>query len=188
MKTEPLLTLIKAALADIKAQDVVALAVTNMTSIADYIVIASGTSSRHVKSIADRVIEKVKEAGVKPLGVEGDAQADWVLVDIGDIVLHVMTPATRQLYDLERLWAPAPAVTMNASTANPADTPARKPAAGARKTAAPKAKAGDEPAPRKRAASKEASDAKPAARKPRTAGSATGRPAKPRAPRRKPVE
>lgn len=108
MNAEQLVTLIKSALADIKAQDVIALDVRNMTSIADHIVIASGTSSRHVKSIADRVIEQVKQAGVKPLGVEGDAMSDWVLVDIGDVVVHVMTPATRQFYDLERLWSMKP--------------------------------------------------------------------------------
>lgn len=108
MNAEQLVTLVKTALADIKAQDVVALDVVNMTSIADHIVVASGTSSRHVKSIADRVVDAVREAGVRPLGIEGDAQADWVLVDLGDVVLHVMTPATRQFYDLERLWSVKP--------------------------------------------------------------------------------
>lgn len=108
MNAEQLATLVCASLDDIKAQDVVTLDVTGMTSIADRIVVASGTSSRHVKSIADRVIERVKEAGVKPLGIEGDQQADWVLVDLGDVVVHVMTPATRQYYDLERLWAAGP--------------------------------------------------------------------------------
>lgn len=115
MNADQLVTLVKTALADIKAQDVVALDVAGMTSIADHIVIASGTSSRHVKSIADRVIETVKAAGVKPLGTEGDAQADWVLVDIGDVIVHVMTPATRQYYDLERLWAPAPGAAQSPS-------------------------------------------------------------------------
>lgn len=108
MNAEQLVTLVKAILADIKAQDVVALDVTNMTSVADHIVIASGTSSRHVKSIADRVLDGVREAGMKPLGIEGDAQSDWVLVDLGDVVLHVMTPATRQFYDLEKLWSIKP--------------------------------------------------------------------------------
>ena len=105
MNAEQLATLVCSALDDIKAQNVVTLDVTGMTSIADRIVVASGTSSRHVKSIADRVLEAAREAGIRPLGVEGDQQADWVLVDLGDVVLHVMTPATRQYYDLERLWA-----------------------------------------------------------------------------------
>lgn len=108
MNAEQLSTLVNDALADMKAQNVVTLDVGGMTSIADRIVVASGTSSRHVKSIADRVIERVKENGIKPLGVEGDATAEWVLVDIGDVIVHVMTPATRQYYDLERLWSMAP--------------------------------------------------------------------------------
>lgn len=105
MNAEQLSTLVNEALADMKAQNVVTLDVAGMTSIADRIVVASGTSSRHVKSLADSVIERVKHNGVMPLGVEGDATAEWVLVDLGDVILHVMTPATRQYYDLERLWA-----------------------------------------------------------------------------------
>ena len=108
MNAEQLSTLVNAALADLKAQNVVALDVAGMTSIADRIIVASGTSSRHVKSLADSVIERAKEAGVKPLGVEGDATAEWVLVDLGDVIVHVMTPATRQYYDLERLWSVTP--------------------------------------------------------------------------------
>lgn len=108
MNAEQLSTLVNEALADMKAQNVVTLDVAGMTSIADRIVIASGTSSRHVKSLADSVIERVKQHGVMPLGVEGDATAEWVLVDIGDVIVHVMTPATRQYYDLERLWAIGP--------------------------------------------------------------------------------
>jgi len=151
MNAEQLVTLIKAALADIKAQDVVALPVTGMSSFADFIVIASGTSTRHVKSIADRVIENVKEAGVKPLGVEGDAQADWVLVDLGDVVLHVMTPATRQLYDLEKLWTPAPAATLGAQPAAvAAAAPEKKAAARKPRAATARAKAEGAPAARPR--------------------------------------
>lgn len=109
MNAEQLSTLVNAALADMKAQNVVTLDVGGMTSIADRIVVASGTSSRHVKSLADTVIERAKQNGVKPLGVEGDATAEWVLVDLGDVIVHVMTPATRQYYDLERLWSVSPA-------------------------------------------------------------------------------
>ncbi len=108
MNAEQLATLVNTALEDIKAQNVVVLDVSGMTSIADRIIVASGTSTRHVKSIADRVIETVKAAGIKPLGTEGDAQTDWVLVDLGDVIVHVMTPATRQYYDLERLWSVTP--------------------------------------------------------------------------------
>lgn len=108
MNADELTALVMATLADMKAQEVVSLDVVGMTSIADRIIVASGTSTRHVKSIADNVLERVRQAGAKPLGVEGDQQADWVLVDLGDVVLHVMTPATRQYYDLERLWTVRP--------------------------------------------------------------------------------
>lgn len=104
MNAESLASLVTAALEDMKAQNVVTLDVHGMTSVADRIVIASGTSTRHVRSLADSVIERVKAAGLKPLGMEGGDQSDWVLVDLGDVVVHVMTPATRQYYDLEKLW------------------------------------------------------------------------------------
>lgn len=108
MNAAQLTELVQAALDDMKAQNVVTLDVHGITSIADRILIATGGSNRHVKSIADRVIERAKEAGVKPLGVEGMEQSEWVLVDLGDVIVHVMQPATRQFYDLERLWQQAP--------------------------------------------------------------------------------
>lgn len=108
MDAEQLNRLVHTALEDMKAQDVVGLDVRGMTSIADHIIVASGNSSRHVKSIAERVIEVARDAGVKPVGTEGEKDAEWVLVDLGDVVLHVMLPATRQYYDLERLWSVTP--------------------------------------------------------------------------------
>ena len=93
-----------AALEDIKAQDIVTIDVREKTSITDYMVIASGTSNRHVKSLIDNVLEKVKEKGVRPLGSEGLDTGEWALLDLGDIVVHVMLPTARQFYDLERLW------------------------------------------------------------------------------------
>ncbi|MBB6183892.1 ribosome silencing factor [Oleiagrimonas soli] len=93
-----------AALEDLKAKDVIEIDVRGKTSIADLLIIASGTSSRHVKSIADEVIKFAKQAGVLPLGVEGQAEAEWVLVDLGDIIIHVMLPRIREFYGLERLW------------------------------------------------------------------------------------
>ncbi|MEZ5505708.1 MAG: ribosome silencing factor [Gammaproteobacteria bacterium] len=96
------------ALEDMKAKDIVVLDVKPLTSVADLMVVASGTSTRHVKSIADRVRERVKENGFMPLGVEGEEASEWVLVDLGDIIVHVMQPDTRRFYDLEKLWSMTP--------------------------------------------------------------------------------
>ena len=93
------------ALDDLKAADIVALDVTGFTSITDYMLIASGTSDRHVRSIADSVIEKAREAGQPVLGVEGHEYGEWVLVDLGDVVVHIMQPRTRDFYKLENLWS-----------------------------------------------------------------------------------
>jgi len=92
------------ALDGLKAKDVREIDVRGKTSIADLLVIASGTSARHVKSIADEVVKFAKKAGVMPLGVEGEQEAEWVLVDLGDVIVHVMLPRIREFYGLERLW------------------------------------------------------------------------------------
>lgn len=99
-----LLRQVAAAVEDLKAKDVIEIDVRGKTSVCDYIVIASGTSTRHVKSIADEVVRKVKALDVQPLGVEGEREAEWVLVDLGDVVVHVMLPRVREFYALERLW------------------------------------------------------------------------------------
>ncbi len=104
MKSEDLVQLATAALEDIKAQDILSIDVKEKTSIADYMLIATGTSGRHVNSMVEHVREKVKEKGVQPLGEEGKGDSDWVLLDLGDVIVHVMTAAARQFYDLERLW------------------------------------------------------------------------------------
>ena len=104
MLSEDLVKLAIAALEDIKAQDITTIDVRDKTSITDFMVIASGTSSRHVKSLADNVLEKVKAQGVRPLGSEGLDGGEWALLDLGDVVVHVMQVPTRQFYDLERLW------------------------------------------------------------------------------------
>ncbi len=104
MQAEALKTLVVDALDDLKAVNPVTLDVKALTDVMDYLVIASGTSNRHVKSLADNVCMKAREEGVRPLGVEGEDAGDWVLVDFGDVVVHVMLPATRDFYDLERLW------------------------------------------------------------------------------------
>ena len=92
------------ALEELKAKDVREIDVRGKTSIADLLVIASGTSARHVKSIADEVAKFAKKAGVMPLGVEGEVEGEWVLVDLGDVIVHVMLPRIREFYGLERLW------------------------------------------------------------------------------------
>ncbi len=93
-----------AALEDMKAVDTVVLDVRGKTGITDVMVVASGNSSRHVKAIADRVGEDARKHNMRPLGVEGEDSAEWVLVDLGDVVVHVMIPKMRELYRLERIW------------------------------------------------------------------------------------
>ncbi|WP_147651604.1 ribosome silencing factor [Vulcaniibacterium gelatinicum] len=101
---ETLLREVHAAVGELKAKDVVEIDVRGKTSVTDFLVIASGTSTRHVKSIADEVVKFAKRLDVQPLGVEGEREAEWVLVDLGDIVVHVMLPRVREFYGLERLW------------------------------------------------------------------------------------
>jgi ribosome-associated protein len=101
---EALLTQVRAALEEMKAKDAVEIDVRGKTSIADFLVVVSGTSTRHVKSIADEVVKFAKNCGVMPLGVEGEREAEWVLVDLGDVIVHVMLPRVREFYALERLW------------------------------------------------------------------------------------
>ncbi|NUS39368.1 MAG: ribosome silencing factor [Lysobacter sp.] len=99
-----LLEAVRAALEELKARDAVEIDVRGKSSVTDYMIVASGTSTRHVKSIADEVIRFVKRLDVQPLGVEGEREAEWVLVDLGDVVVHVMLPRVREFYALERLW------------------------------------------------------------------------------------
>jgi ribosome-associated protein len=95
---------VTAALDDLKAQNVAVLDVSDLTDVADTIVIASGTSDRHVKSLAGSVIERAKEAGFRSLGIEGEREGEWVLVDLQDVIVHVMLPRIREFYALEKLW------------------------------------------------------------------------------------
>lgn len=104
MQSNEMKQLVLDALDQLKADNVNVLDVSKRTSVTDYMVIASGTSSRHVKSLADNVISEIKQHGGKPLGIEGGDSSDWVLVDLGEVVVHVMMPATRSFYDLERFW------------------------------------------------------------------------------------
>jgi ribosome-associated protein len=95
-----------AALDDLKGQNIVTLDVTSLSNVMDSLIIATGTSNRHVKSLAANVVETLKKQGLQPIGVEGMDSSDWVLVDYGTAVIHVMLPQTRQFYDLEKLWSP----------------------------------------------------------------------------------
>ena len=103
--TETLNGAVLKALHDMKAQNINDLDVADITSITDHMIIATGTSTRHVKSISDAVLEQTKKLHFEPLGVEGEQDAEWVLIDLGDVVVHVMLPSTREYYQLEKLWA-----------------------------------------------------------------------------------
>ena len=93
-----------ASMEDAKGVDIKSLDVRNLTDITDYMIVATGTSDRHVKTISDRVLEFMTEQGWKPLGLEGDNAREWILVDYVDVVVHVMREQTRKHYDLESLW------------------------------------------------------------------------------------
>ncbi len=102
--SQALLTVVEQALKDLKATKIVVLDVHKQSSFTDFMVLASGTSTRHVKSIADEVVRQVEKANYVVLGVEGYTHGEWVLVDLGEVVVHVMTQATREFYQLEKLW------------------------------------------------------------------------------------
>jgi ribosome-associated protein len=105
MQTDELKNIALKALEDLKGVDIVDYDVRDMTTVTDVMIIASGTSDRHVKSLADAVVMACKKAGVPPLGVEGEQEGEWVLVDLGDVVVHVMQPRIREFYALEKLWS-----------------------------------------------------------------------------------
>ena len=104
MQTEELKSIALRALEDLKGLNIAEYDVRDMTTVTDVMIIASGTSDRHVKSLADAVVMACKRAGVPPLGVEGEREGEWVLVDLGDVVVHVMQPRIREFYALEKLW------------------------------------------------------------------------------------
>ncbi|MCP4075173.1 MAG: ribosome silencing factor [Gammaproteobacteria bacterium] len=105
MKTEELQDLVIQAMDDLKAENINHINLEGVSGFTDRMVFASGNSNRHVKSIAQSVIDVSKQVNTPPLGVEGEDIGDWVLVDLGNIVVHVMLPETREFYDIERLWA-----------------------------------------------------------------------------------
>ncbi len=88
----------------LKALDQVCLNVSNLTTLTDYMIIVTGTSSRHIQSLADRVVEDLKKLDIRPLSLEGEGTQEWVLVDYGDVIVHLMSEQARTFYDLESLW------------------------------------------------------------------------------------
>ena len=121
----PALRIVEAALSDMKAVDVRVLDVRGMSDVADFMVIASGTSDRHLRSIADRVVQMAKASGQRPLGVEGEQQGEWVLVDLPDVMVHVMLPRTREFYQLEHLWEPRTSAPRSSNSAGKRTSAAR---------------------------------------------------------------
>lgn len=105
MQAEELRDLVVNALEDVKGVDVKALDVRGKTAITDFMVVATGTSDRHVKALADNVLKEARDVGVKPLGVEGERSAEWILLDLNDVVAHVMLRDVRDFYNLEKLWS-----------------------------------------------------------------------------------
>lgn len=101
---ETLRSTIVAALEEIKAKDIVILDVRELTAMTDTMIVASADSVRQTKALADNVVEKVRELGKKPVGTEGEQTGEWILLDFGDVIVHIMQPAVRQYYDLEGLW------------------------------------------------------------------------------------
>jgi ribosome-associated protein len=111
--------LVLAALDEMKAVNIKLLDVRELTDIADAMIVASGTSDRHVRAIAQRVVEKAREAGQRPLGIEGERDGEWVLVDLQDVLLHVMLPRVREFYSIEQLWEAPAAKPRRASSSAP---------------------------------------------------------------------
>ena len=102
---EDLLKIVQDVLDERKGHNITTLDVRGKTSFTDYMVVVTGTSDRHLKALCDYVVEKVKEQGIKPLGIEGDLGSDWVLLDLGDVIVHAMTAQARGYYQLEKLWS-----------------------------------------------------------------------------------
>ncbi len=134
MPTNQLKSLILAALDDSKARDIAMLDVRKLTDVTDYMVICSGTSNRHTRSIANNLVVQAKAKGIIPLAVEGRETGEWILVDLTDAVVHIMLPQTREFYSLEKLWSVAKE--LKARTAKPKKIATKK--ATAKKTALPK--------------------------------------------------
>lgn len=104
MQTAELVSFIQDKIDDMKGRDIVAIDVRGKSAVTEFMIVCSGTSSRHAKSIADYVAVEVKKAGINTLGIEGQSSGEWVLLDLGDVVVHVMLEESRNHYQLEKLW------------------------------------------------------------------------------------
>ncbi len=124
MNSSDLQQLAYTAVDEMKGADIVVLDVAERTSVTDWMIVVTGTSARHVKSLANEVIEKSKEAGVRPIGTEGETDGNWILVDLGDVVVHVMTRESRDFYALEKLWGMVASERGDAENATIPDSPA----------------------------------------------------------------
>jgi ribosome-associated protein len=106
--TQPLKDIVINALEEIKATNITSIDVRELTGMMDHMIVASGNSNRQVKSLANSVVVDAKKAGYTMIGIEGDDTSEWILVDFGDVIVHIMLPTTREFYDLERLWSLRP--------------------------------------------------------------------------------
>ncbi len=185
-KPTKLVQIAKNALEDLKGSDIKVLDVAHLTTVTDWMLICTGTSTRHVKSLADNVADTAREAGFRPLGTEGADGSDWVLVDLGSVVVHVMQAQARIHYQLEKLWDIAP-------PEEPEEAKPKKAAAKPKLAATPKTpgkpKASKKPAAKKpaaaRAPAKKVAAKKPAAKKPAPGKTAAKKPAVKKAPAKK---
>ena len=162
-----LLKIVNSALSEMKALNVTVLDVRNVTDVTDCMMIASGTSDRHVRSIADRVVERAKQGGFRPYGLEGEGDGEWVLVDLNDVIVHVMLPRVREFYALENLWDIRPPAAEGKTAAKKAPAKRKsaakgKSAAKAKSAAKPIARAKGKSATKPRAAAKTAAPKKKA--------------------------
>ena len=167
MDIKKLQTLVVDALEDVKGQDIVLFDTTHLTSLFDRIAVVSGTSNRQTKALAASVRDKVKEAGGDVVGLEGEDTGEWVLVDLGDMIVHIMQPAIRQYYRLEEIWGDKPiklGAAKRKSTAEGLDAAAPK--TKSKHLAANQEQEEAKPVRERKPAAKKSADAKPAAKKP----------------------
>ncbi|MVW61107.1 ribosome silencing factor [Massilia sp. NEAU-DD11] len=167
MDIKKLQTLVVDALEDVKGQDIVLFDTTHLTSLFDRIAVVSGTSNRQTKALAASVRDKVKEAGGDVVGLEGEDTGEWVLVDLGDMIVHIMQPAIRQYYRLEEIWGDKPVklgAAKRKSTLEGQDAAAPK--TKSKHLAANQEQEDAKPVRERKPAAKKSADAKPAAKKP----------------------